>query len=78
MNNLARSNATGLGTVVSPVKQSAEVIGTVYAAVYVLMALSAIVVWVLVPAEKTPDIVKNLATVSLVMFVPIIKAFFTQ
>jgi hypothetical protein len=89
---MARS-AAGLGEIVAParaaVRQAApgtppgppsktsELLGAIYAAVYVLLGLIAIGIWIYSP-ERTPDVVKNLATVSLGMFVPIIKGFFTD
>jgi hypothetical protein len=54
-----------------------EVLGLIYAIVYVLLAIAAIVTWVIYVA-KTPDLVKNLATVSMGMFVTIITAFFRE
>jgi hypothetical protein len=65
------------GTPPTPPSNTSEILGAIYAAVYVLLGLIAIGVWIYSP-DRTPDVVKNLATVSLGMFVPIIKGFFTD
>jgi hypothetical protein len=51
-----------------------ELIGAIYALVYILAGVIAIGIWLY--DDKTPDLVKNLATVSIGMFVAIITAFF--
>lgn len=84
--NILSRNAVGVGNFITsnapqesrsqPSSTSREMIGLIYAAVYVIMGLGAIIVWV--ASENTPDLLKNLATISLGMFLPIVTAFFKE
>lgn len=84
--NILSRNAVGLGSfitagsppgeAVAPSSRAREVIGLIYATVYVVLGLGAIVVWV--ADDKPPELVKNLATVSAGLFLPIITAFFKE
>lgn len=84
--NLLSRNAVSLGNFITPdAPQTAsptastrahEVIGLTYAAVYVILGLAAIAAWTV--DEKPPDLVKNLATVSIGLFIPIITSFFKE
>jgi len=56
--------------------RSQEIIGLIYAIVYILLGIAAIVAWV--SDEYPPDLVSNLATVSIGLFVPIVAAFFRE
>lgn len=51
-----------------------ERIGAIYAFVYIIAGAIAIGIWLY--DDKTPDLVENLATVSIGMFVAIVAAFF--
>jgi hypothetical protein len=82
--SLLSRNAVGVGNVITanrrgvrgPSTRSREVMGLVYSLAYVLMGLGAIIVWV--ADDKPPEIVKNLATLSIGLFLPIVTAFFKE
>jgi hypothetical protein len=57
-----------------PPSSAKDKIAFIYVIVYLLCAVAAIVVWVV--DSNVPDIVKNLATVSIGMIVAIVTAFF--
>lgn len=67
----ATSTAAALTT---PPSSAKEIIAFIYVIVYLLCAVAAIIVWV--ADSNVPDIVKNLATVSIGMIVAIVTAFF--
>ena|ERR1044071_128861 len=84
--NLLTRNAVGVGNFITDnppqgahatqTPRAQEIIGLIYAAVYVILGLAAIVVWV--ADERPPDLLKNLATVSIGLFIPITTAFFKE
>lgn len=53
-----------------------QVLGFVYALIYILVGLAAIVIWMI--DDQAADLVKNLSTVFLGMAVPIVAAFFKE
>jgi len=54
------------------IKKTKIIIGSIDLVVYFLVALTAIITWVSVP-DVTPDIVKNVASISVTMFLGIAK-----
>jgi hypothetical protein len=73
-------NASALGIFLTSLPNWgwAEVLGGIYATIYVVFGIAAIVTWVVGPANPTPPIVKNLATTFLGMALPIIASFFRE
>jgi len=53
-------------------EQTMKLIGSVYLVIYFLLAVAAIVTWIAVP-EVTPPLIKNVASISLTMFISIVK-----
>jgi hypothetical protein len=54
-----------------------EVVGTVYAGLYIILGIASIVTWVAKPAVAS-DLVRNLASVTIGLFLPIVSSFFGQ
>jgi cytochrome c biogenesis protein CcdA len=54
-----------------------EAAGLAYAVVYVVLGIIAVVVWV-AKEDLTPNLVKNLASVSLGLLIPIVVTFFRE
>jgi hypothetical protein len=72
-----RSGFRGLGAFAAQVNWDWEaVLGGLYAIIYVLLGILAVVTWVAGPADPTPPLIKNLATTFLGLALPIITAFF--
>lgn len=72
-----RSGFRGLGAFAVQVNWDWEAwLGGLYAIIYVLLGIAAVVTWVAGPANPTPPLIKNLATTFLGLALPIITAFF--
>jgi peptidoglycan/LPS O-acetylase OafA/YrhL len=76
LGNFITSNAPQGGPPLQPSSTARQALGLLYAAVYVLMGLGAIVIWI--ANDHTPDLLKNLATISFGIFLPIVTAFFKE
>jgi heme A synthase len=74
----AASRALGVGAIVFPGQKQdwQQLVGSIYAIVYVLVGLATIVTWVL-QSDVCPPMVKNLASVSIGLFLPIARNFLT-
>lgn len=70
-------NIDGLGNLVLAGKavQAKGIVAAVYAGVYLLLGVVAIVTWV-AKSSVTPDLVKNLASVAIGLILPIAQGFF--
>jgi len=76
-NALLATNVTGVGSLVLAGLGPAAVIGSLYAIVYILWGLAALVTWMMMP-DQTSDLVKNLATTFLGLALPIVSGFFRR
>jgi hypothetical protein len=70
-----KASVSSLGTLALPKIEWKEVIGSIYAIVYIILGIAAVTVWVIKPNE-TSALVKNLATTFLGLAIPIAAGFF--
>jgi len=85
-NLVSRYKLRRLGSIIAagdlPAATAQEILGLVYAVVYILIGFVAIGIWQfkssLDPNDIPFTVIKNIATVSLGMFIPIIKGFFAK
>jgi hypothetical protein len=72
--SLVSQSIDGLGSLAVPLTAVRQVIGALYAIVYMSFGVAAGVVW-LANSEETSDLVKNLATTFLGLVIPIVAAY---
>jgi hypothetical protein len=72
-------NIVDLGYFVTAGMQLArpEILGSIYAGLYILLGLASIVTWVKKQSVAS-DLVRNLASVTIGLFLPIVSSFFGQ
>jgi hypothetical protein len=73
-------NAAGLGKILASAGAptfAQILLGSLYAVAYIVLGIVAIVVWI-IKADLTPDLVKNMASVSVGMLLPIARTFLLE